>query len=405
MLETIREFALEQLDAAGETEGVRRQHATFFCDLAERADSQFRGPGQLGWLQRLEAEHDNFRAALGWSVARTGDGALAGRLAVSLLWFWYLCGHVPEMGDWLTRALECWVGSDRALLRARLLARRALAVAQQGDYGTARDLVEESLSICRELGATQEGAFALFGLGQIALATGDPTTAEARFEESLAAHRESRNAWGPCMPLMALGRIALGRGDLETGRARLEESLAIVRQEQDTVGLAQILNTLGDVARRQGDYGRASALYEEGLTHFRLLGTRGAMAGLVHNLGYVSLHQQDATRAAELFVESLSLFRHTGDRRGLAECLAGLAAVAAVREQPAHAARLFGASEALLEVIGARLSPSNLDDYDRYLAIARTALDVLAFTEAWSAGRAMSPEQAIADALEPYVPT
>jgi hypothetical protein len=128
------------------------------------------------------------------------------------------------------------------------------------------------------------------------------------------------------------------------------------------------------------------------------------MAGLLHNLGYVSLHQQDAVRAAELFAESLSLFRDAGDRRGLAECLAGLAGVAAVAVQPVRAAQLFGASEALLEAIGARLSASNLDDYERNLTHARKSLDAPAFAAAWSAGRAMSLEQAIASALEPSVP-
>ena len=114
MLETIREFALEQLDAAGETESLRRQHATFFCEIAERADSQIMGPGQIGWLRRLEGEHDNFRAALRWSVATPGEGELAGRLAASLFWFWFLRSQAAEMREWTTRALSCWPGSDRA---------------------------------------------------------------------------------------------------------------------------------------------------------------------------------------------------------------------------------------------------------------------------------------------------
>ena len=129
------------------------------------------------------------------------------------------------------------------------------------------------------------------------------------------------------------------------------------------------------------------------------------MAGLLHNLGYVFLHQQDVVRATELFAESLSLFRDAGDRRGLAECLAGLAAVAAVGMQPVRAAQLFGASEALLKAIGAQLSASNLDDYERNLALARKSLDAAAFAAAWLAGRTMALEQAIASALEPTVPT
>jgi hypothetical protein len=198
---------------------------------------------------------------------------------------------------------------------------------------------------------------------------------------------------------MALGLIALGRGDLEAGRARLEESLAVVRRAQDTFGVAQMLTALGDVARRERDYERAHTLYGEGLACFRLLRTRGATAGLLHNLGYVSLHRQDRVQAAQLFTESLSLFRVAGDKRGLAECLMGLAAVA-VGSRPVRAARLFGVAETLLESIGGRVAASNLGDYEHNLATARNSLDEAAYAAAWSAGRAMSPEQAISYALE-----
>ena len=402
MMETIREFALEQLTAAGETASLRRQHATFFLGLVAQADSQLLGPGQLAWLERLDAENDNLRAALSWSLAEPGEAETASRLAVSLFWFWTFRSHLLEMRDWLTRALERSADADRTLLRARLLIRLAVADWQQGDFSSARarGWLDESLSICREFGATSDLAFALYFLGNLSIATGDPATAEVRYGESLAAYRELGDAWGLSQPLLGLGRVALQRGDLETAQVYLEECLASVRRAGEPFSMAQALNSLGDVARRQGDYGRARARYEEGLAHFESLGTRWSAAGLLHNLGYVSLYQRDDTRAAELFAESLDLFREAGDKRGLAECLAGFAAVAAAGGQPARAARLFGASEALLEVIDARLSPSNLTDYERNLSIARGGLNEAAFAAAWSAGRAMPLEQAAAYALE-----
>jgi predicted ATPase/class 3 adenylate cyclase len=402
MMETIREFALEQLAAAGETASLRRQHATFFLGLAEQAALHLLGPRQLPWLERLDAENDNLRAALSWSLAEPGEVESASRVAVALFWFWTFRSHLSEMRDWLTRALDRSTGANRTLLRARLLTQLAVADWQQGDFSSARarGWLDESLSICRELGAARDLAFALYFLGMIAMATGDPATAEARYGESLTTYRELGDAWGLSQPLLGLGRVALERGDLERAQVYLEECLASVRRAGEPFGMAQALNSLGDVARRQGDYGRARALYEEGLAHFGSLGTRWSAAGLLHNLAYVSLYQQDGTRAAELFAESLALFREAGDKRGLAECLAGFAAVAAVGGQPARGARLFGASEALLEAIDARLSPSNLTDYERNLAVARGGLDVVAFAAAWSEGRAMPPELAAAYALE-----
>jgi tetratricopeptide (TPR) repeat protein len=400
MMETIREFALEQLAAAGETASLRRQHAIFFLSLAEQADAQLSGPRQLPWLERLDAENDNLRAALNWSLAEPGEAETASRLAVALFWFWTFRSHVMEMRDWLTRALERSAGANRTLLRARLLTRLAVAGWQRGEFSAARDWLDESVALCRELGATQELAFALFFLGNVAMATGDPATAEVRYGKSLAVYRKSGDPRGLSQPLLGLGRVALERGNLESAQVYLDECLTSARLAGEPFGMAQALNSLGDVARRQGDYGRARARYEEGLAQFLSLGTRWSAAGLLHNLGYVSLYQQDATRAAELFAESLTLFREAGDRRGLAECLAGLAGVAAVGGQPARAARLFGASEALLEAIDTRLSPSNLTDYERNLDVARSGLDEAAFTAAWSEGRAMPPDQAVTYALE-----
>ncbi|MFN8526764.1 MAG: adenylate/guanylate cyclase domain-containing protein [Chloroflexota bacterium] len=400
MLETIREFALEQLDAAGETDSLRRQHATFFLDLAERADAQLSGPQQLRWLQHLDAEHDNLRAALNWSAAQPDERELAGRLVVSLTWFWHVRGHPLEMREWPTRVLACWPDSDRSLLRGRVLTRCGMAGWQQGDFIVARAWFEESLAIFGELGAIHDRALALFFLGNVVLATGERAGAEACYDECLTAYRQAGHAWGIGLALQGLGLIALLRDDLEAGEAHLEASLSSMRRAQDAWGSAHALNLLGDLARRQGDYERAGIRYDEGLACFRSLGTRGPMASLLHNLGYVALYRQDAQRAGEIFRESLSLFRDAGDKRGLAECMAGLAAVAAVGAQPERAAHLFGASEALLESIGARLSASNLDDYERNVATARKGHDASAFAVAWSAGRAMTPEQAVAHALE-----
>ena len=167
---------------------------------------------------------------------------------------------------------------------------------------------------------------------------------------------------------------------------------------------AQLLNNLGEVARCEGDYARAGRLYEESLTLFREQGTTGDIARSLHNLGYVAHAQGDDDRAAARFAESLRLFQEWGNKRGVAECLAGVATVAVGRaaehERARRAARLLGAAEAQFEAIGAAMWPADRLEHRRTVAAVSSALGDEAFAAAWTAGRAISLEQAIAYALE-----
>jgi tetratricopeptide (TPR) repeat protein len=165
----------------------------------------------------------------------------------------------------------------------------------------------------------------------------------------------------------------------------------------DKWGSAHLTNGLGDVARREGAYDLAAERYEASLAVFRESRTNNRKASALHNLGYVALHRGDPERAEALFVESLTLFRDLGDGRGVAECLAGLAGARAARGRAEQAARLFGASEAALESMSTALSPSNLPDYEQNVADVRAALDPDTLREAWTAGRALSLDQAAAE--------
>src|ERR687885_1938696 len=192
MLELIREYALERLEASGEADALRRQHATVALALAEAAEPELRGPRQGMWLQRLEAEHENLAAALQWAL-QAQQGAMAMRLAGALWQFWYLHGHPVEGRRWLEDVLAgCSLGESPAATAERAKARAgAAALARyQGDYGRAQALHEASLVLYRELGGQQGIAGQLHGLGSVALDQGDAARALPLFSESLALYRE-----------------------------------------------------------------------------------------------------------------------------------------------------------------------------------------------------------------------
>jgi non-specific serine/threonine protein kinase len=443
MLETIREYALEQLNASGgvEAEEVHRRHATFFLAMAEEAEPKLAGPEQLAWLKRLETEHDNLRTALSWALERDGPDAVLGlRLAVALERFWSMRGYWTEGHRWLENALEK-SGNAPAPLRARLL--WALGYRQEHPERAAA-LLGESLAIYRELEDKQGIARALSGLGNVALVQNDFEEAAAHYERSLALFRElgdksgvSRSlylmgnlAWyqgddreattlhekslalareignsnDVASRLRALGNVTLAQRDYVRTGALFEEGLALARELGDKHGIAALLNSLGEMARFQGDYDRAATYYEESLTLFRELGSRLQIAMILHNRAYVALRQGDGRQAAVSFGESLVLYQNLERKGGVIECLIGMACVAAttVDGQPAtseRAARLFGATDALFDTIGGGLAAADQAEHDRYLALAREQLDEAAFASAWAEGCAMTMEQAVDYAL------
>ena len=399
MLETIREYALEQLEASGEAAATRRRHAEYYLALAEQAAPELRGAQQLAWLDRLDREHDNLRAALGWA-RQSGEAELGLRLAGALWRFWNIRSYWTEGRGWLEAALALAGPSRPVRVRAEALDGAGLLAWHQDDRAAARARLEESLAIWQELGDRSGIALTLALLGLVSWSEGDETAGRLLLEESLAIWRDVGQGWGVALALGVLGRMALHQGDYAAASSRLEESVAIRYEAGDTWVVAQNLNSLGDLARLGGDYQRARALYEESLALSRQLRSKATIASLLHNLGHVTSVQGDQRGAAALFEEAVVLFRELGDRPGMAECLAGLAGVAAAEGRPERAAQLFGAAEGALDAAGARMSATNRANYERNLAAARALVDEEGFAAAWAEGRAMPLEQAVAYALD-----
>ncbi|MFL5731821.1 MAG: tetratricopeptide repeat protein [Chloroflexia bacterium] len=401
MLETIREFALERLSERGDgqAEEVRSRHAAYYLVLAERAEPALQGKSQLEWLNRLEPEHDNLRVALAWSLER-GDAATALRLTGALGWFWSLRGYFSEGGSWLDSALSLQGSQQPTGERAKALNWASLLAYRQSDSAKVRSLLEESVSIWRELGDPGGLAYALTLLGVVVLYQGEHERARALLEESVAEFRRTTDRWGLALSLRNLAEAANATGDDEERRALLEESAAIFRQEGDKWGLALALNNLGEVARSRREYRQAATLYDESISLHRQLDRHGATTLRAPATSSVEREADDYGHAAQLFHESLALFQELGDRQGVAWCLAELAGVAAAQHKPERAACLFGASQSLLDAVNAQLDAVDRAQYDRTLASTRTLLGDARFQAAWSQGNAMSLDEAIAFASD-----
>ena len=441
MLETIREYARDRLIAAGGEERMQERHWECFLALAEKAEPNLMGAEQATWLQRLEEEHENLRAALNWSVVEAGSGNGL-RLCAAMHGFWDVRGHISEGREWCARVLAKTRPEDRTSERAKVLDVAGALARRQGDYPAARALGEESLAISRELGERRGVATSLRNLGTVADRQGDIASARMLFEESMAVSRELEDRAGIASALNGLGNLALEKddyraagalyqeslaisgelgdrtgivrtrhnlgvvacehGDFASSRALFQENLAMSRELGDRRGISHSLYYLGKVAFEKGDYRAAEALYQEGLDIVRQLGIRLGIASTLLELGKVALEQGDYSGARKLFNEGLVIWRELGNRVGIAYSLEALAPAMAILGGSLRAARIWGAAEQLREEIGSPLIERSR--YDGRVASARMALgDDAAFEHAWKEGGALTFEQAMEIALEETV--
>jgi tetratricopeptide (TPR) repeat protein/DNA-binding CsgD family transcriptional regulator len=401
MLETLREYGLERLAASGEEDTMRRKHTTFFLALAEESEPKLRSNEQSSWYSRLEIEHDNLRAALRWTL-EDQQAELALRLGGVLFRFWRYRNHVREGRSWLEQVLLQPGAQAHSIARAKALRGAGLLAISQGDFPEAHRLLEESVSIGREVGAPgkRDLGVALALLGQVALLQGKPSAACDLSAESVRLFQEVGEHWGLARSLCYLGKAMTELGDSGAARPLLEESVKMFRVTGDRQLLVQSLNALGLVALRREDYAGAHSLFEEALSVARETGAEQHLAEALTHLGTLALRMSDYQQSAALYQQSLALNRVLGNRDGIAENLAGLAEVASLLGQPERAARLFGAVEALREVSNISLPPLRRAAYDHTVGGIRAQLDESAFGAAWSHGRAMLLEQVIAHASE-----
>jgi predicted ATPase/DNA-binding CsgD family transcriptional regulator/class 3 adenylate cyclase len=359
LLETVRQYGRDRLLEIGEAGEVRERHRDWYLGLAERADPELRGPEQGVWLKRLEAEHDNLRAALEWSNSDSSGPAMALRLAGALYWFWFIHGHWNEGRGWLEEVLSR-AGDVRERALTRVLLGAAHLARQQGDYERATLLSERGLALSRDVEDPERTPWFLINLGLVAWYQNDPAKATALFERSLALSRDLGDKWLMSMSLAQLG---------------------------------------GLVATAKPDHLRAAALLTESLTLSTEVGDKYRIAFALRGLGTVALRRGDLEEAAAYYRNSLALSREVNEGWVIQECLVGIAGVACALGYCGRAARLFGAAEALGETLGLHRLAADEMDRERRVAAARAALGDEAFQAAWAEGRTMPLEQAIEIAM------
>ena len=339
MLETIREYALEQLEASGDAEVLRRQHAAYYLHLAETGEARLRGPGQVEWLRRLALDHDNFRAALAWA-SMVGEADVGLQLAAALWQFWYLQGHLSEGRRWLAQALQ-QPGGAAPLARATALERAGFLAYTQDDLEQAVVLGEQALALYQELHDSRGVAYTRNHLALIARARGDWRRAMELHAASLPVLQQVGDCWGSAWTLRSLGLAVTNLGDYPRAARLLEQSLTICRACGDTNGTARALSALGTVVQAQGEYGRAVTLYAESVPLFRALGDRVGLAYALLSWGRTARMQGAYQHAHLLEEESLTLFRDLGDKHGVARTYLSLGDVALDQGDVARASTYF----------------------------------------------------------------
>ena len=357
-LATVRQYASERLAASAEAEEVAHSHAEYYLGLAETAARSAFGSNQAAWLQRLEREHANLRAALSW-LARGDEIDRGLRLATALRDFWDLRGYLSEGRAWLGQFLALDGARVQTAIHGRALHAAAFLAASQGDIAACHALSDESLAIFRELGEPSGTAESLYFLALANRHRGDYATARALSEEGLRIERELGDSHGVAIALRNLGKVASRQHDWATARLLYDESLVLEQRLQNSISIAVLLSDLAEVAIAEGDIVAARGLYEQSL-------------------------RIEVTLASSRYIPT---------------CLEGLARVDAAEGRAKRAAHLFGAAAALRETLEAPLPVAECLDYDHALAELRAMLGQAAFVTAWSAGWAMPPAQATGYAL------
>jgi predicted ATPase/DNA-binding CsgD family transcriptional regulator/Tfp pilus assembly protein PilF len=326
LLETIRDYARERLIAHYEAPRLYQRHTAYYLALAEAAERELQGERQSMWLNRLEQEHDNLRAALQWSLDQT-DLDIAARLASALWQFWHIRGYMSEGQRWFKTILA---HQDRlpAALRARVLLGAGVLAQRQGAYEQAAHLLTTSLALWQEQGYDKYSADALYFLGTVAYSQNDYERARAYFGESLTLYRKSADQVGIACVLKSLGTMAWHQGDYPQAGAYYTESLAMSQAGGDKMGAAAALNNLGNVASYQGDHTRARQYYNASLELQKELGNKFCIATTMQNLGVAATEQGDFADAAFMLKESLALNQAIEHREGVISCLANLGCLA-----------------------------------------------------------------------------
>jgi tetratricopeptide (TPR) repeat protein len=395
MMETVREYGFERLVESGEENAARKAHAAYYLVLAEEAANAIEGADQPIWIDRLDRDRGNLRAALDW-LTRTGNAEWGLRLASALLRYWELRELFVEGRRRLSALLALPGAAATTPLRAKgLFAAGALAAGQR-DYRHQMPLFQESLQIYREQGDRQGMGIAMNAIAIALKDQGDVAEARRIFEEISLIWMDLGDNLLHARALSNLASILKEQGDIVAALARYDEALGIFRQLGDDQGVAWTLRHQGDIARDQCDFELGESLYLQSLAVFRNLADEWSAGSLLTDLGGLALSHGEVSRGIDFFRQATDAFQqHGGHRRGLARVLEGFALAASLDGDAQRAIRLAGAAAALRNALGTPLTPAEQRQVTSGLEIAHAQLSPAARSQAWGEGWTMTLDQAI----------
>jgi predicted ATPase/DNA-binding SARP family transcriptional activator len=393
MLETIREYAAEQLVQRGAWEALSQAHAGYYVTILKHCDWN-----ALEWIGHLARDHDNLRAMLRWYLDHTDGVEQLLEISQILGRFWYWSNHHTEGRWWFKRILAQSEGI-RTTARAEALQQAASLAAVQGDNAGAITLFEANLQLCLELGLMRQRARALSGLGIVRCRQGDFAAAVVALEEAVVLARQLSDPELLSAKLIDLGSVLVDQGrDIARAIALYEEGLAIARAQRLPVVESMGLTSLGIALTMSGSYTRAAEVLGEALRLQRELRATMAAAWTHQYLGMLAYLQEDYVNARQYFGESLAATSQGGGVDVVPSSLDGLAGVASAQHQPVRAARLLGAAEALRQEIDCVLPPIEQPHYNRIRMSVCVQLSEDTMKTAWQAGHRLTLKQAIVEA-------
>ncbi len=395
-LETIRQYARDKLLESGESERVRDRHLDYIERFARAVDLNLRTGDVRTWSDSAEREQDNLRTALEWSLARQPLAAL--RILGSVAMLWNNWGEFTEGQRWCEQALartQTATGTEFSSARAQVLAALAQLTMARGDIETARQAIEASLRLYRELGRPAAMAQAFSVRVLIAYFRGERDAATAYFDEGLALARAANDKYAEMMLLGAMTSVAASRGEFAAAETYTEQAASIAREIGSQLGLGMAMMSGGMLAFVRGDYRLGRARLEESHADFQHMGQQHFANITRSELAHVARLLGEDERAVQLYREVIRVWKHEGHRAGIARCFECLAFIAGGHGKSTYAARLFGAAESLRELAHAAMMPGEQAEYAQQVQQIRSGADDATFANAWSEGRALTLEQAI----------
>ena len=395
LLETIRAYTNEQLEACGELEWIQARHAAYYTSLTEQAEPYLKGEGQREWLARLHMANPNILAALAWLVT-SGEYEQAGRMCSSLRRFWWMTGGWREGRAWTSRILSSCRLSP--LVYAWVQITDGMLASAQGNQHAAAAAFEQALAVGRAEENDAVIGVAAHNLGNILLALGNYQRAREALEQGLDLDRSSADTWGLAVSLGTFAELLHATGDNSGAYAHFSESLALYRQHGDYNSIVLTLNNLAEVARCRGDFATAQSMLTEATELAHTYNLRRMLPFIYNTLGRVALHQSYVANARQHLHEALKIIAETGTTQPLDTSLMLAALLAIDGNRAEHAALLFSARQSLAAFNGDVFSPNEQTEFTAHVTAIQAVLTNETFDAVWAAGQQLSISAMIASA-------